>query len=228
MTTENPYQLLVFDWDGTLMDSVARIVACMQSTIEVLGATPLPAQRLRDVIGLGMREAILQLYPDADEALFQAFTQAYRERFLFIDDTPAPLFAGVPELLDDLLDQGYWCAVATGKSRVGLDRVLDETGLGPRFLTTRCADETLSKPHPQMLQTIMDELGIMPEQTLMIGDSTHDLLMARNAGTDALGVTSGVHSARELQPHAPKGLLDGVAQLPDWLGCRRHAWSSSG
>ncbi|WP_412851455.1 HAD family hydrolase [Ectothiorhodospira shaposhnikovii] len=226
MTSENPYQLLVFDWDGTLMDSVARIVTCMQSTIEVLGIAPLPEQRLRHVIGLGMREAILQLYPDADEDLFHAFTQAYRERFLFTDDTPMPLFAGVPELLDDLRGQGYWCAVATGKSRMGLDRVLEETGLGPRFLTTRCADETLSKPHPQMLLGIMDELGVMPARTLMIGDSTHDLLMARNAGTDALGVTSGVHSARELQSHAPRGLLEGVAQLPEWLKRRCQGRSS--
>nr|WP_274600840.1 HAD-IA family hydrolase [Ectothiorhodospira shaposhnikovii] len=218
--------MLVFDWDGTLMDSVARIVTCMQSTIEALGIAPLPEHRLRHVIGLGMREAILQLYPDADEDLFQAFTQAYRERFLFTDDTPMPLFAGVPELLHELRGQGYWCAVATGKSRVGLDRVLDETGLGSHFLTTRCADETLSKPHPQMLLEIMDELGVMPAQTLMIGDSTHDLLMARNAGTDALGVTSGVHSARELQSHAPRSLLEGVAQLPDWLGRREHGRSS--
>ncbi|SEQ17145.1 phosphoglycolate phosphatase [Ectothiorhodospira magna] len=223
---ENPYQLLVFDWDGTLMDSVARIVACMQSTIETLGIAPLPEQRLRHVIGLGMQEAILQLYPDADDDLLHAFTQAYRERFLFNDDVPMPLFAGVPELLDDLRKQGYWCAVATGKSRMGLDRVLEETGLDIHFLTTRCADETLSKPHPQMLLDIMDELGVMPARTLMIGDSTHDLLMARNAGTDALGVTSGVHSAQELLSLGPKGLVDGVAQLPKWLKCRCQGQSS--
>ncbi|MCG5514976.1 MULTISPECIES: HAD-IIIA family hydrolase [unclassified Ectothiorhodospira] len=214
----NPYQLLIFDWDGTLMDSIGRIIACLQGAITALQLETRPPDELRHVIGLGMPEAILQLYPQADEALIQAFTTAYRERFLYTDKTPAQLFTGVPALLDELAEQGYWLAIATGKSRVGLDRVLEDTGLQRRFLATRCADESFSKPHPQMLESIFDELGVAPADALMVGDSHLDLLMAANAGAHGLGVTSGVHDARELSLHQPLAVLNGVAQLPVWLG----------
>lgn len=213
----NPYQLLIFDWDGTLMDSIGRIIACLQGSITALQLESRPADELRHVIGLGMPEAILQLYPQADDALIQDFTAAYRERFLFTDKTPARLFADVPALLDELAEQGYWLAVATGKSRVGLDRVLKDTQLEERFLATRCADESHSKPHPQMLESILDELGVAPADALMVGDSNLDLLMAANAGAHGLGVTSGVHDARELSLHQPRAVLNGVGQLPQWL-----------
>ncbi|AHK78847.1 HAD family hydrolase [Ectothiorhodospira haloalkaliphila] len=213
----NPYQLLIFDWDGTLMDSIGRIIACLQGSISALKLETRPPDELRHVIGLGMREAIVDLYPQADDALIRDFTAAYRERFLHTDNTPAPLFPGVTDLLDDLAEQGYWLAIATGKSRAGLDRVLKDTRLEKRFLATRCADESFSKPHPQMLESLLDELGVAPSDALMIGDSNLDLLMAVNARTQGLGVTSGVHDARELWLHQPRAVLNGVGQLPAWL-----------
>ncbi|MCG5535028.1 HAD family hydrolase [Ectothiorhodospira mobilis] len=211
------YQLLVFDWDGTLMDSIGRIVHCLQGAIHALGLEERPRQALKDVIGLGLRDAILQLYPEADEALCEAFTHAYRERYLGDDPTPSPLFPGVPQVLADLEAAGYWLGVATGMSRKGLDRKLTSTGLGSRFLVTRCAEEAFSKPHPALLQAVMDYAGVPPEETLMIGDSVLDLQMAANACTDGVGVTTGVHDAGRLAPHAPRILLDDLRQLPHWL-----------
>lgn len=217
MKLNGDYRLLVFDWDGTLMDSIGRIVHCLQGAIRVLGLREPPRQALKDVIGLGMRDAILQLYPEADEALCEAFTRAYRERYLGDDPTPSPLFEGVPQVLADLEAAGYWLAVATGMSRKGLDRKLSSTGLGSRFLVTRCAEEAFSKPHPGLLEAVMDYAGVTPGETLMIGDSVLDLQMAANAGADRAGVTTGVHEAGQLAVHAPRVLLDDLRHLPDWL-----------
>lgn len=211
------YQLLVFDWDGTLMDSIGRIVHCLQEAIRTLELEERPRQALKDVIGLGLRDAILQLYPEADESLCEAFTHAYRERYLGGDPTPSPLFPGVPEVLADLEAAGYWLAVATGMSRQGLDRKLASTGLGPRFLVTRCAEEAFSKPHPALLEAVMDYAGVTPQETLMIGDSALDLQMAANAGADGVGITTGVHDSGRLAPHAPRILLDDLRHLPHWL-----------
>ncbi|MBK1690723.1 HAD family hydrolase [Ectothiorhodospira mobilis] len=211
------YQLLVFDWDGTLMDSIGRIVHCLQGAIRALELEERPRQALQDVIGLGLRDAILQLYPEADETLCEAFTQAYRQRYLGDDPTPSPLFPGVPRVLAELEAAGYWLGVATGMSRKGLDRKLSSTGLGSRFLVTRCAEEAFSKPHPALLEAVMEYAGVPPEETLMIGDSVLDLQMAANASTDGVGVTTGVHDAGRLAPHAPRILLDDLRQLPHWL-----------
>ncbi|WP_038043412.1 HAD family hydrolase [Thioalkalivibrio sulfidiphilus] len=215
--SSRPYQLLVFDWDGTLMDSAARIVSCLRGAIADTGAEDRDEHALRDIIGLGLEEAIATLYPGSDAGFVHEFRTAYRVHFLERDATPSALFPGMAELLADLESAGYWLAVATGKSRPGLERVLEETGLGRHFLATRCADETFSKPHPAMLNEIMDELGLMPADTLMIGDSEYDMLMASNAGTDRLGVTYGVHGGQRLARHAPVALMDDLRHLPQWL-----------
>lgn len=213
----NEFKLLVFDWDGTLMDSEARIVTCLERAARDIGA-PVPArERLRDVIGLGMAEAVQHLYPQADPGFVRGFIDAYREHFLFRDNTPSTLFPGVREVLESLAAQGLLLAVATGKARRGLDRALEETGLEELFHATRCADETFSKPHPQMLQEIMTDLDTEAEATLMIGDTEYDMMMARNAGTRALAVSYGVHELDRLLSHDPVGHIDTITELPEWL-----------
>ncbi len=211
------YRLVVFDWDGTLMDSEARIVACLRAAIADVGLPPRPAEALRGIIGLGLQEALHALYPDADAAARQALVERYRYHFLVENTTPTALFEGVPALLAALEARGHLLAVATGKGRAGLNAVLEETGLAQRFHCTRCADETRSKPHPQMLEQIMDATGSMPRETLMVGDTAFDLEMARHAGADALGVAWGVHGAERLRAQGPLAVVDSVAALHRWL-----------
>lgn len=211
------FDLLVFDWDGTLMDSEARIVACLQGAIGDLGLPRKDVADLRNIIGLGLAEAINTLFPGTDAATQQALVERYRHHFLVADPTPSALFDGAAEVLHGLAAQGYLLAVATGKGRRGLDKVLEETGLGPLFHATRCADETFSKPHPQMLLELMDHLGAEPRATLMIGDTEYDMEMARNAQTHALAVSYGVHHPARLLKHAPLGCLERIGDLPLWL-----------
>lgn len=211
------FELLVFDWDGTLMDSEARIVACLQGAIADLGLPGRDVAALRNIIGLGLAEAIETLFPGSDAATRQAVVERYRHHFLVADPTPSALFEGAAEVLHGLAAQGYLLAVATGKGRRGLDKVLEETGLAPLFHATRCADETFSKPHPQMLLELMDHLGADPRATLMIGDTEYDMEMARNARTHALAVSYGVHHPERLLKHQPLGCLDRIGDLPAWL-----------
>ena len=211
------HKLIVFDWDGTLMDSEARIVACMQGAIADLGMAERSVEQIRNIIGLGLRESVASLFPGLSDQDYQALVTRYRHHFLVGDQTPSPLFEGVVSLLTDLLDKGHFLAVATGKGRQGLDKVLAETGLGQVFHATRCADETFSKPHPQMLLDIMDYLGMYARQTLMIGDTEYDMQMASNAGTDALAVSYGVHSKQRLLDCRPLSCVDTIADLSAWL-----------
>ncbi len=210
-----PFELLVFDWDGTVMDSEAHIVASMQRAIEELSLPELPPSRLREVIGLGLKEAIEQLYPTLEAPHRERMKDRYRYHFLAED--PCQPFAGAEAVLRQLESQGYLLAVATGKGRGGLDRVLDSTGFRPFFTVTRSADETRSKPHPQMLHEVMDFCGVEPADTLMIGDTEYDLEMARHAGATPLAVSYGVHAVDRLQRHAPAGVLDDIRELPAWL-----------
>lgn len=211
------HKLIVFDWDGTLMDSVARIVACMQGAITDLGLAERNVDEIRNIIGLGLREAVAMLFHDLSEADYQALVARYRYHFLVGDKTPSLMFDGAVQLLTKLLDKGHFLAVATGKGRQGLDKVLEETGLKPVFHASRCADETFSKPHPQMLLDIMDELGIDAQETLMIGDTEYDMEMANNAGTAALAVSYGVHSKQRLLDCQPLSCVDTVNELSEWL-----------
>ncbi len=211
------YQLIVFDWDGTLMDSEARIVSCMQQAARDLGVAVPPREQARDVIGLGLSEAVQQLFGAQAADHWQALAEAYRHHFLAGNQAPSPMFEGAREVLGDLAEAGHYLAVATGKSRRGLDRVLEETGLGELFIITRSADETFSKPHPQMLLEIMEYVGLEPQQSLMIGDTEYDVQMAANAGVDALGVSYGVHAPERLLAHGARHCLTDIRELPGWL-----------
>ncbi|MDH4273585.1 MAG: HAD-IA family hydrolase [Gammaproteobacteria bacterium] len=211
------YKLLVFDWDGTLMDSPARIVACFQAAAKQLQLAVPSAQAVRDIIGLGMRESVLSLYPTHSDPDIQRFVECYRHFDSGADTTPTPLFEGVKTMLEDFERRGYLLAVATSKGRRGLDRVLRETELQPVFHITRCIDEAQSKPHPQMLLDILAYTGVEATDALMIGDTEYDLLMARNAGVDGAGVACGAHPRDRLERCAPVVCLDHIVHFPGWL-----------
>ncbi|MGD8914104.1 MAG: HAD-IA family hydrolase, partial [Candidatus Thiodiazotropha sp.] len=180
------FELLVFDWDGTLMDSEAHIVACVEAAVRDLNL-PVPSQdAIRNIIGLGLLEAVNTLFPGHKAGLHQEIANRYRVHFFKDSESPSQLFEGAREVLSKLSQQGYLLAVATGKGRKGLDYALESTGLAEFFHLTRCADETFSKPHPEMLNQILEQAGVEPEQALMIGDTEYDLEMAVNAGMPSL------------------------------------------
>jgi len=211
------YELIVFDWDGTLMDSEARIVACLQAAATDTGE-PLPSRETaKEVIGLGLSEAMQHLFPQAGADTHTRMIASYRQHFLGESLAPSVLFESTRTVLEGLANTDRFLAVATGKSRRGLDKVLSETGLGEYFHTTRCADEAFSKPHPQMLQEIMTQLGVAAAQTLMIGDTEFDMQMAANANVDAVGVGYGVHNCARLTATGALHCLADLAELPDWL-----------
>ncbi len=211
------YDLLVFDWDGTLMDSEARIVTCLQAAAADAGQ-PVPDRKTaKEVIGLGLPEAMQHLFPRAPAGAHQTLIAAYRRHFLGNGHVPSVLFKSTRVVLQHLAGTDRLLAVATGKSRHGLDKVLAETGLGEYFQATRCADESFSKPHPQMLHEIMLQLGVDAARTLMIGDTEFDMQMAANASVDALGVSYGVHDCARLAATGALHCLADIAELPDWL-----------
>lgn len=216
---ERNYRLIVFDWDGTLLDSAGAIVACMQAAAADLGILPPDERTARQVIGLGLHDALSAAMPGVPEREYKRVAERYRHHYLSRDNELS-LFPGAHELVAELSAAGCLLGVATGKSRLGLNRALDASGLKRYFHATRCADECSSKPAPDMLFELMDELGMMPEQTLMIGDTTHDLQMAKNARVGALGVGHGAHPREALEAERPLGLFDDFSQLTEWL--RRH------
>jgi phosphoglycolate phosphatase len=211
------YNLLIFDWDGTLMDSIATIVACTRATLEDLDLPSLPDEAIRGTIGLGLRETMEVLCPGGGDEVFSRVLECYRKHWLATYRDQPLLFEGVREMLEALAEDGYLLAIATGKSRRGLDHVLTETGLAQVFHATRTVDEAFSKPHPKMLLDILDELGVPARSAVMIGDTTYDLEMARSAGTASIGVCSGSHGREELQRLGPLTCLDGVVELREWL-----------
>jgi phosphoglycolate phosphatase len=217
------YRLLVFDWDGTLMDSEARIVGCFQAAAADVGVAVPPEELARDVIGLGLREATERLFPGLEGAVVGQVVECYRHHFLGDHPTPSVLFPGVAETLAHLAEAGYLLGIATGKSRRGLEKVLAETGLGPFFHASRCADEAFSKPHPLMLEEVMGVLGAAPAETLMIGDTEYDMQMARNARVPALAVAYGVHEPARLLAEGALACLDRIDELPAWLDGGRAA-----
>ena len=211
------FKLIVFDWDGTLMDSEVKIVDCIQAAFADLGEPPPNREASRNIIGLGLSEAMAELWPRANDTQMRQVVDRYRHHFLDTNETPSALFPGACELVDWLTGQGYLLAVATGKSRRGLNSALEGTGLGARFNATRCADETFSKPHPEMLLQIMDELGVQRTDTLMVGDTEYDLQMARNAGAGALAVCHGVHERERLLEQEPLDCLETLRDMRPWL-----------
>jgi phosphoglycolate phosphatase len=210
------YELIVFDWDGTLMDSAAMIVASVQAAARDVGLEPPPEARARHIIGLGLGDALRHALPDLPENHYPELVERYRHHYL-ARDHELELFAGAEAMVRELAAAGVMLGVATGKSRKGLDRALGHTGLGECFHGTRCADECHSKPHPQMIMELMEEFAVTPEQTLMIGDTTHDLLMARNAGVDAVAVSYGAHPREGLAEVACRYCADSVGELHAWL-----------
>lgn len=209
--------LLVFDWDGTLMDSEARIVSCMLTAAAEAGLEPPPCEEARGVIGLALREAVTALFPEITEGARERVVERYRHHYLVASTVPSRLFPGAKDLLAALYDRKYFLAVATGKGRRGLDQVMEEHGVHQLFHYTRCADEARSKPHPQMLWDIMDHLGVGPADTLMIGDTDYDLLMAENAGVPALAVGYGVQSRARLMACRSLACVDSIEDLRKWL-----------
>ena len=211
------YRLLVFDWDGTLIDSIDGIVSSLQIASRSVCNEDVSEQRARSVIGLGLREAIEALHPELESVYVDRVAEAYKQHYLYRNPIKSKLFAGVREMLEQLRDAGFQLAIATGKSRLGLDHVLAEHDMSTFFNATRCADESPSKPHPEMLLHLLDQLDMQAQQTLMIGDSGHDLLMASNAGVDSIGVTHGVSTAAELIQYKPILCLDHITDLMTFL-----------
>ena len=210
------FDLLVFDWDGTLMDSAAAIAASLQSACRDLDL-PVPSEeQARYVIGLGLNDAMTHILPDLEPSRYPDVVARYRIHFLE-HDARTTLFPGVADTVAQLRDTGFLLAVATGKSRRGLDRALEATGLRPYFHVTRCADEAASKPHPAMLLEIMEELNVAPERTLMIGDTTHDMGMARAAGVARLAAAYGAHDRPRLVDYGPLACAADFDELRAWL-----------
>jgi len=210
------FDLLVFDWDGTLMDSTAVIAGSLQAACADLGL-PVPSEeRARHIIGLGLHDAMRHVLPDVPPMIYPQVVERYRVHFVSREQS-APLFAGVEEMLKTLQASGHLLAVATGKSRRGLDRVLERTGLKSLFDATRCGEEAASKPAPEMLYELQAELGVNKAATLMIGDTTHDLQMALNAGCASVGVSYGAHEPAAFDSLRPRFVAHSVPELHAWL-----------
>jgi len=210
------YELLIFDWDGTLMDSERKIVNCFHAALQDVGLEPIDDDRIRSIIGLGLKEAMDELLPGENQSTRNKVSESYREHFLEKDQTAMPMFPGVVDGIKQLSNR-FKLAVATGKARRGLNRVLDGHELQHVFHVTRCADEAISKPHPLMLEQILDATGIEANRALMVGDSTFDLQMANNAGMDSLAVSYGVQSCDRLLEHRPIGCIHRFEEIHQWL-----------
>jgi phosphoglycolate phosphatase len=209
------YRLLVFDWDGTIIDSASTIAQCICDAARELGLEVPDRERAAHVIGLGLHDAMRIAVPALPAERYPEFVASYRKNFQERKDS-MQLFTGMRSLLDEL-SRKHLLAIATGKSRRGLDRDLDFHNLKPRFVASRCADETNPKPHPAMLLELMGELDVTQRETLMVGDTSHDLEMARAAGVDALAVTYGAHPEEGLRACAPLQCFSSVAELRQWL-----------
>lgn len=211
------WEVIVFDWDGTLMDSTGAIVRAAEKAIAELALPMPPPQRIREIIGLGLLESWEALFPGRGRDGFGAFVDRYREHFLGTERHSIRPYPGVETLVRTLSRQGIHLAVATGKSRRGLDRDLVETGLGRFIEHSVTSDEAQSKPHPEMLERIVRHFGVEPGRTLMVGDTDYDLHMAHKAGAGAVAVAWGAHDRRRLQASVPLACLDAVTDLSAWL-----------
>lgn len=210
------FDLLVFDWDGTLTDSAPTIVTCLQQACADLGLPVPPEDKARFIIGLGLQDAMAHILPDLDPARYSEVSSRYRYHYL-ARGSDATLFPGAAETVRQLHEAGFLLAIATGKSRGGLDRALDATGLARYFHATRCADEGHAKPHPGMLEALMKSLGVPAERTLMIGDTIHDMAMAQAAGVARLAAAYGAHDRRDLLAFEPVACVGEFAELGAWL-----------
>jgi len=211
------YKLIIFDWDGTLMDSVDRIVSSMQSAAKTVGLLIPTNDEVKQIIGLSITEALEHLFAGITGEQIDAMRSQYKYQYQEIDNTPTPLFENAMNLLSQLKQQNKLLAVATGKGREGLNRVLHISKTEGFFHTTRCAGEMPSKPSPKMLTSILAELKVATHEAIMIGDTSHDLKMAKNAGVDSIGVTHGVHDKQVLNQYNPKAVVDSLTELHQLL-----------
>jgi phosphoglycolate phosphatase len=214
--THRHYDLIAFDWDGTLFDSTAIIARSIQAAVRDVGGQPPTLEQASYVIGMGLMAALAHAAPGVPRELHPQLGERYRHHY-FASQHQISLFEGVLPLLAELRGRGHQLAVATGKSRRGLDEALRHVELASLFEATRTADQTAGKPDPQMLHELMDELAVPPARTLMVGDTTHDLQMARNAGCDSVAVSYGAHDPAEFAPLAPRFVAHSVAELAQWL-----------
>lgn len=214
------FDLIVFDWDGTIINSTGLIAECIQLAAIDCGFLPPSTIEAKHIIGLSLQQSVQTLFPDLNADQRQRFLLAFRAHYVPRDDEP-PLYEGISELLESLKHPQRFLAVATGKPRLGLERAFGYTGLKPHFHFTRCADEGLAKPNPEMLFKLMEFAGVKANRVLMIGDTTHDLQLAANAGVAAVGVTYGAHSAATLTQTSTlikaEMIVDTVAELSSWL-----------
>jgi phosphoglycolate phosphatase len=210
------FDLIAFDWDGTLYDSTALIVRCIQEAVRDVGGTVPNAQAAAYVIGMALMPALAKAAPDVPVEKYPLLNERYRHHYLARHDELS-LFDGVVPMLHSLRERHHWVTVATGKSRQGLNHALQAVEIKGLFDGSRTADETAGKPDPLMLHELMREFGVAPERTLMIGDTTHDLAMAQHAGCASLGVSYGAHDPAGFVLHQPLAVLHSVAQLHDWL-----------
>jgi len=210
------YPLIVFDWDGTLFDSAAVIAEGIQHAARDMSLPVPDRETASHVIGLGLGDSLRHAMPTLPPERYEEFLALYRRYFLEREDT-LTLFGGIPELLAELKERGHRLAVATGKPRRGLDRALQSSGLGALFAATRCGDETQPKPHPAMLLELMDQLQLRASDLLMIGDTSHDLGMAKSAGVDAVAVSYGAHPHESLRAWEPRACCSSVVELRQWL-----------
>jgi phosphoglycolate phosphatase len=209
------YKLVIFDWDGTIMNSVTKIVNCVRSSALALALEPPTDEAISSIIGLSLEKAMAVLFP-RHQSQHQALILLYKRNYQ-TDSTPTPLFCGVEPTLQALKQQGTLLAIATGKGRNGLERVLQSTGIGHYFSATRTSDEALSKPSPDMLYQLLEELAISVDEALMIGDTEIDMAMAKTAGMDRIGFTLGVHSAEQLAKYDPIATVDSYSALQQQL-----------
>ena len=212
------YQLIIFDWDGTLMDSIDKIVLCMQQAAKQQKQIIPSEQAVKNIIGLSLIKAMQQLFPSLSLALHESLVDAYREQYNTLHHIDTPFYDGITALLINLKAQGYILAVATGKGRNGLNSMMQKTNTEHLFSATICADESNSKPDPLMIHALLNKLNINPSQALMVGDSSYDLDMAANAGVNSLGVSYGVHGRELLMHSKPIAVVDCLAsQLHDYI-----------
>ncbi|MAS25455.1 MAG: HAD family hydrolase [Oceanospirillaceae bacterium] len=214
---EHKYRLVIFDWDGTLVDSTRRIVDSMQRAGRKVGLAPVPDEAIQDIIGLGLPEALKTVWPDITDEQLPLMRDTYASYFVSDSQVGMGFYEGAREMLGALLAQGYLLAVATGKSRKGLNRMLRDLEVGHLFEATRCADETRSKPDPMMLHELLSALSVAPGEAVMVGDTTYDLEMAQRTGIDSIGMGHGAHDEARLLACGPQTICHSINELKNWI-----------